>query len=190
MPANPPSLMPFISTSPFGASTPLLFLETMFTWEINQLLKVLGPASMRALQKQSELLSLPGFLDQPNPFTCLPLPQDILTFCFYRIWHFRYSITKGTVEDKLHGWRANEGDFRATLTSALYECPLEVLLKALARAVEQEKTRLKDFLFTFNQWAHSDLFTCSYQTNKEVWDPGGLNGRYNTEERISSTIYI
>ena len=67
MPANSPSLMPFISSPPFGASTPLLFLETVFTWEINQLLKDLGPASMRALQRQSELLTLPGFLDQPNP---------------------------------------------------------------------------------------------------------------------------
>ena len=65
-----------------------------------------------------------------------------------------------------------------------------MLLKALARAVEQEKTGLKDFLFTFNQWAHSDLFTCSYQANKEEWDPCGLNGRCNTEERISSILYI
>ena len=80
----------------------------------------------------------------------------------------------------------NEGDFRAILTPALHDCPLKALLKVLARAVEQEKTRPKDFLFTFNQWAHSDLFTCSYQANKEEWDPCGLNGRYNTEERISS----
>lgn len=57
----------------------------------------------------------------------------------------------------------NQGDLRTTLTSE----ELGEFQKALARAVEQEKTELDDFLFTFNQWAQSDLFTCSYQAIKE-----------------------
>lgn len=80
MPANPPLLMHFSFSLAFQASTLLLLLAAMFTWEVNQLLKDWGAVSMSALQKQSKLRPLPGFLDKPQPFHPLTLPLDILTF--------------------------------------------------------------------------------------------------------------
>lgn len=86
-----------------------------------------------------------------NPLTCLALPQDILTL-FYSSLCFRYSVTKGAVgEIKYMVKGLSNVIFKAPLTSALYDCPLEKPQKALARAFEQEKSGLHYFLFIFNQ---------------------------------------
>ena len=60
----------------------------------------------------------------------------------------------------------------------------------MTRAVEQEKTGLDYFLFTFKQWAPSHLFSCSYQAIKEEGDPCGLAGRCDAEGRMLSGTYI
>lgn len=137
MPANHPSLILFISSPPLWTSTPLLLLATTFTWEINQLLKDLGKASAKALQKQLELLTLPGFLNKPQPFHLPPSPARRFNILFYRTLCFRYSVTKGAVEGE-NTWRTEQSDFKASLC----DCPLEELQNTLARAIEQEKTGL------------------------------------------------
>lgn len=90
--------MHFASSPPFGPSIRLLLLATMFTWEVNQLLKDLGTAFLRALQKQSELLPLPRFLEKSQPFHLPYSPARRFNIALYRTLCFRYFITKGPVE--------------------------------------------------------------------------------------------
>lgn len=99
MPANPALLIHFTSSPPLWTSAPLLSLAAMFTWEGNQLLKDLGTAFMSALQKQSELLPLPGFLEKSQPSHLPYSPAQHFNISFYRTLCFRYSITKGPVEE-------------------------------------------------------------------------------------------